>query len=160
MSGLGWPVIVQPTPYTERTALGSRTTTMTQKAQKADLCRCLPWQVHLPVSHKAWLSTIYSVNNICNWNKSKNNIYSSGKKTSIQMCYSVCWIETILIAFLGCKDKLFLVLSIYIYILHLGHLADAFIQSDLQRVHLLKERQQYINVVKSCFRTFEHLRDE
>jgi len=31
--------------------------------------------------------------------------------------------------------------------LHLGHLADAFIQSDLQRVHLLKERQQYISVV-------------
>jgi len=31
--------------------------------------------------------------------------------------------------------------------LHLGHLADAFIQSDLQRVHLLKERQQYITVV-------------
>jgi len=26
-------------------------------------------------------------------------------------------------------------------------LADAFIQSDLQRVHLLKERQQYITVV-------------
>jgi len=35
----------------------------------------------------------------------------------------------------------------YIYILHLGHLADAFIQSDLQRVHSLKERQQYITVV-------------
>jgi len=31
--------------------------------------------------------------------------------------------------------------------LHLGHLADAFIQSDLPRVHLLKERQQYITVV-------------
>jgi len=30
--------------------------------------------------------------------------------------------------------------------LHLGHLADAFISSDLQRVHLLKERQQYITV--------------
>jgi len=34
----------------------------------------------------------------------------------------------------------------YIYIWH-WHLADAFIQSDLQRVHLLKERQQYIAVV-------------
>jgi len=31
--------------------------------------------------------------------------------------------------------------------LHWGHLADAFIQSDLQRVHLLKDRQQYITVV-------------
>jgi len=31
--------------------------------------------------------------------------------------------------------------------LHLGHLADAFIQSDLQRVHLLKEREQYITLV-------------
>jgi len=31
---------------------------------------------------------------------------------------------------------------------HLGHLADAFIQSNLQRVHLLKERQQYITVVR------------
>jgi len=31
--------------------------------------------------------------------------------------------------------------------LHLGHFADAFIQSDLQRVHLLKERQQYITVL-------------
>jgi len=28
--------------------------------------------------------------------------------------------------------------------LHLGHLGDAFIQSDLQEVHLSKERQQYI----------------
>jgi len=31
--------------------------------------------------------------------------------------------------------------------LHLGHLSDAFIHSDLQKVHLLKERQQYITVV-------------
>jgi len=31
--------------------------------------------------------------------------------------------------------------------LHLRHLADAFIQSNLQKVHLLKERQQYITVV-------------
>jgi len=31
--------------------------------------------------------------------------------------------------------------------LHLGHLADAFIQSVLQRVHLLKDRQQYITMV-------------
>jgi len=30
---------------------------------------------------------------------------------------------------------------------HLGHLADTFIQSDLQRVHVLKEKQQYITVV-------------
>jgi len=29
--------------------------------------------------------------------------------------------------------------------LHLGHLANAFIQSDLERVHLLTERQQYIS---------------
>jgi len=32
----------------------------------------------------------------------------------------------------------------YLLHLHLGHLADAFIQSDLQRVQLLKERQQYL----------------
>jgi len=42
--------------------------------------------------------------------------------------------------------------------LQLGHLADAFIQSDLQGVHLEKERQQYIAVLhKDKNRTrFEH----
>jgi len=48
--------------------------------------------------------------------------------------------------------------------LHLGHLADAFIQRNLQRVHLLKERQQYITVVPEDKNraVFEHsyLRDE
>jgi len=43
-------------------------------------------------------------------------------------------------------------------------LADAFIQSDLQRVHLLKERQQYITAVPEDKNrvVFEHsyLRDE
>jgi len=44
-------------------------------------------------------------------------------------------------------------LHLHLY-LHLGHLTDAFIQSDSQRVHLLKETAIYHCGTQSCFRAF------
>jgi len=61
----------------------------------------------------------------------------------VYMCVCVCVCVFIAI-------YLFIVVYQWLFIhlhLHLGNLADAFIQSELQRVLLLKERQQYIAVV-------------